>query len=211
MLYNIEKQFQTAEKEIKQTELTNRNIVIPAINELRYAGHHLLKGLLAPSLEERVEQYLRASRHCQRARYDAIEARLWYILDKFKDFQDDYRKVSITPVWQDYGDHLQSFDSANSLLNSVVKSKPEDIDDRKDNREELLVNTLEACEKLEPIVAYSDRIRIELDKLIDAARTADLQARQQARNDIRMLKLTLLAFLVTVLVFLFGDNIASRF
>ncbi len=37
--------FSEAEEQIKKTERVSLNLYIPAINELRYSGHHLLKGL----------------------------------------------------------------------------------------------------------------------------------------------------------------------
>ncbi|MBF0624484.1 MAG: hypothetical protein HQL82_06720 [Magnetococcales bacterium] len=112
--------FQAAEDDIKKVERTSREIPIPAVNELRYAGHHLLKGLGASTPMEREEQYHRARRHCQRARHDAVEVRLWYFLGKFKEFQDDYQTVSIPPVWPDYVDDAQCFDAAMTSITTVA-------------------------------------------------------------------------------------------
>ncbi|MBF0109266.1 MAG: hypothetical protein HQL76_08830 [Magnetococcales bacterium] len=191
LLNTISELFRNAEIEIKLAEQMSGNIIIPAINELRYAGNHLLKGLLASSPKEQREQYFRALRHCQRAHYDAVEAVLLYLLDKFRTFQNDYEEVSIPAVWPDYAKHLSRFHEAHSLLKSVVKN-PEDIDDLKDNREKLLGPTKEACNKLAPIVALSDSVRIELNKQIDTKRTSDLYARWT-------IALALISILVTLL------------
>ena len=38
--------FMTAEAAAKKYELENAEIMVPAINQLRYAGHHIAKSLL---------------------------------------------------------------------------------------------------------------------------------------------------------------------
>ena len=44
---SIQDLYRKAEQHIKQVELCQAELPFGAINELRYAGHHLLKGLVA--------------------------------------------------------------------------------------------------------------------------------------------------------------------
>ena len=69
--------YRRAERHIKQVELCQAELPFGAINELRYAGHHLLKRLVAQESgnSERAEQEFQdAEDHCNRAMYEASEA-----------------------------------------------------------------------------------------------------------------------------------------
>jgi hypothetical protein len=59
--------FSRAEEEIKKVEDLAGEVAIPAINELRYAGYHVLQALSGNSSEDQDEQFRRAKRHCERA------------------------------------------------------------------------------------------------------------------------------------------------
>ncbi len=69
--------FARAEDAIKRYERITLSVLTPAVNQLRYAGHHLLEG----SLEE-------ACRHCARAYYDALECSISELLGFFARFYE---------------------------------------------------------------------------------------------------------------------------
>lgn len=97
--------FDTAERHIKRVEICRSEVPFPAINELRYAGHHLLKGLAADERGESKsaeKDFEDAKDHCYRAMYEASEAGIGYYLDLFKAFEGDYRDVSISEIVPDY-------------------------------------------------------------------------------------------------------------
>ena len=74
-----------------------RGVVIPAINELRYAAKHLSCAMQDNVTEEyRSEQLHRAIRHCIRARLDALRAVVLFFARDFYRFSDDYRLLDIT-------------------------------------------------------------------------------------------------------------------
>jgi hypothetical protein len=74
-----------------------RGIVIPAINELRYAAKHISDAMQeGVSAEDRAEQIHRAIRHCIRARLDALKAVVLFLARDFYQFCADYRKLNIT-------------------------------------------------------------------------------------------------------------------
>ena len=96
--------YNTAEKFIKEVEVCQSELPIPAINELRYAGHHLLKGLLDSNEEAALKSLADAEDHCNRARYEASEAGIGYLLDALKAFQTDYKDVPIQQTIPSYFD-----------------------------------------------------------------------------------------------------------
>jgi len=72
-------------------------VVVPAINELRYAGKHLTNAIsfqAAGKKGEEQEQLCRAKRHCLRARYDALRATALFLIRDYQQFTADYRTIS---------------------------------------------------------------------------------------------------------------------
>lgn len=88
-----------AESDATQNDTLN-GVVIPAINELRYAGYHAAQALQCATEAE--EKYTEAIKHCRRASYDAIDAVIQYGLARCHQFKDDYRLVVIGQVVQSY-------------------------------------------------------------------------------------------------------------
>jgi len=61
-----------------------RGVVIPAINELRYAAKHLSKALKVGEDESQIDEQLqRAIRHCVRSRLDALKAVVLFLSQHF--------------------------------------------------------------------------------------------------------------------------------
>lgn len=99
--------FREAESLLKEFELIDNNgIVFPVVNELRYAGNHLLCALHCETYDEIVSNLYEARHHCQRAIYDAILIIIAYYLTKIKNFQNSYRLVKFSEVIPNYPEIL---------------------------------------------------------------------------------------------------------
>jgi len=73
-----------------------RGVVIPAINELRYAAKHLSKALKAGEDKSQIDEQLqRAIRHCVRSRLDALKAVILFLSRHFFSFTGDYKRLNI--------------------------------------------------------------------------------------------------------------------
>ncbi len=88
---------------------------IPAINELRYAGYHLLYAL-SDGGEPPDSQLRKAINHCRRASYEAAEAGLLTALDRVKLFQDDYRTIVISEVLPNWTEILTQAEACKAVL-----------------------------------------------------------------------------------------------
>jgi hypothetical protein len=102
------KAFEKAEEDIKYAELSigsiesiedgdcapganPRGIVVPSINELRYAAKHISDALaVGISDKDREIQIDKAIRHCVRARFDALRATIIFLSQHFHHFSQDY-------------------------------------------------------------------------------------------------------------------------
>ena len=80
------------------------SISIPAHNELRYAGHHLLQALADSGSVANNEHLRRACSHCERAMYEAAEAGIISLLTSIGQFQRDYKDIVVADVVSGYAD-----------------------------------------------------------------------------------------------------------
>ena len=141
--------FHEAERALKFVELDqNEGTVVPAINELRYAGYHICKAIEATNPKERAEEIDKAEKHCKRAKFDALEFGILDQLERFKIFQDDYRLVVISGIVPDYTDiRLKAID-IQDFIDRVDRSDRDNHHERcKEYFEEfrLLVRKLDAA------------------------------------------------------------------
>lgn len=122
--------FRLAEEKIKLVEKLSNELVIPAINELRYAGYHLVEYLTliadpdAPR-DLHSEELRKAQNHCKRAIYDAVEAGTTMVLESIKAFQNDFRMVVLSEHIEDYAAIRARIHAATEL---VLRSKGENED-----------------------------------------------------------------------------------
>ena len=98
----IQQLYDEAERFIKEVETGESAVAFPAINELRYAGHHLLKALTSKSPEGSQAELNDVKDHCHRAMYEASEAGIGYLLGLFAIFEADYKDIIVTDTVPDY-------------------------------------------------------------------------------------------------------------
>ena len=84
---DIKKLYENAENALKRYERISLSNLAPALNELRYAGHHLLEAEGAANDEDRAQHLTRAAAHCERAEYDAKEATIISLLECVADLR----------------------------------------------------------------------------------------------------------------------------
>jgi hypothetical protein len=95
--------FSDAEAEIKSVEQQRILTVVPAINQLRYAGFHVLQSLVDDQVE-RAKHIGKAESHAKRSMHDALEAGVFGSLKTIEGFKDDYRFLELPAIWPEYVD-----------------------------------------------------------------------------------------------------------
>ncbi|WP_133510878.1 hypothetical protein [Candidatus Thiosymbion oneisti] len=88
-----------------------------AVNQLRYAGRHLLNSLTGKTSIAPEREYERAVAHVKRATFDALDSGIIYYLKKIEYFKHDYRKIEITTPG--YPDIIASARKAKHLLDKA--------------------------------------------------------------------------------------------
>ena len=102
LLQEVIESYETADGFARTVGLYREAAAIPANNELRYAGHHLLQSLDSAGRATDEELLRKAKSHCQRAMYEAAEAGLTRAIRDVHDFQEAYRNVVVSCVVTDY-------------------------------------------------------------------------------------------------------------
>lgn len=112
--------YKEAEDAIHSLGIEGDGVDILAINELRYAGYHLLKSLTATSDDsERDEELRRAESHCERALYEAHDAAIFFRLDQYQKFREDYATVVVSDVVENYVEIVKTMKRAKQLLDDA--------------------------------------------------------------------------------------------
>ncbi len=112
----VQENYDKADSLAKEVANYRDEVAIPAINELRYAGHHILRAVAGSSAHPDQEQLLKAIYHCQRAMYEAADAGIISALSMISIFHDDYRNTVITDVVHEYPEIISQAREAQSLL-----------------------------------------------------------------------------------------------
>lgn len=124
--------FDDTEKKVKHLEQDTFELAIPSINQLRYVAYHILKAS-DPTKNEDIDavkdEIKKALNHCQRAKFDAVEIWITYLLEEIRSFEETYSHIKETQdAIKDYAECLSKAQQAADELKSIS-------DDEK-NREE---------------------------------------------------------------------------
>lgn len=115
---HVRELFALAEKRIKLVEELNVEIVIPAVNQLRYVGQHVLESLFSDD-DGHNKHIQEAEVHASRAAYDALEAGTLELLLEFRQFKDDFRMITIGDVIPDYLNICETVDNSRTIISNL--------------------------------------------------------------------------------------------
>lgn len=104
-LQKLKAHFRRAERAIKRCERVTLAVPVPALNQLRYAGNHLLKALTAEEEVVVADETGKAELHTKRAWFDAFDSIAAAQLDAIRSFADKGYPLEIVlryiPTYQD--------------------------------------------------------------------------------------------------------------
>jgi hypothetical protein len=175
--------YETADSFAREVGESRSEVQIPAHNELRYAGHHLLQSLSDEGTVVNEDLHRKAMNHCARAMYEAAEAGIMHELEVIQEFRQAYKTIVMGDVVPDYHKRIVKAKSAQKLL---IKGRANRVD-----VEEHVSQYMEVFRELG-----------ETRHLLDAARD-DLNAKKDAQDSSRRRAvvtslLVVLGILVTV-------------
>ena len=178
----LRERYEVADGFAREVSEFTSEIAIPAHNELRYAGHHLLQAF-DPQGSVSEEQLRRANSHCERAMYEAAEAGIASALDSINTFKSDYRNVVIREVVSDFSAILMLARNAQSLLKRGRAGKAPE-------------------EAASEYMAMFRTLRTQVDALDNSRDDLNIKLKQERRNS-RLFIIGLLALIAAFLRFVF--------
>ena len=114
--------YATAEKTIKLAEQVLEVLPVVSVNELRYAGFHVLKAIDNENEESSKEHLIFAKDHCERATLDAAALALVALTERARGFLSEYRDVVISAVVTDIDDIRYRAEKAEATVSDVANS-----------------------------------------------------------------------------------------
>lgn len=198
--------FQQAEIKLSEANHENGALLVPAVNELRYAGYHLIKALAAkeegpknaaskkPNEPWRTE--LRKSKdHCARALYDIDDALLIARLEEIKDFRETFYRIEIDDIVQDeakdIGGYVDILDAAREAKTFSAKIR---LEEKQYKQRQRYYQKLSS--HLKKLTVISDQLRNKRALLLKRARNHD----RKITATYISLGLGILAILITLLL-----------
>ena len=176
--------YNDAEVDLKSYGRENNRLFVPGVNQLRYAGQHLIRALDATD-EEDVRAYLDASeRHAQRALYDINDAAIQYHLTGINRIRSQ-QVVNLNAIVPDYGMVVKAIRRAKRNLEQVSI-------EHKDNREKFYQ------EARKHVADLSEAHEILVDAIPDIA----AEARRQNINTLTLRIGIWLSFVMLLLTFI---------
>ena len=157
--------YNAADEQIKQCERYTLASPSAAVNQMRYAGSHLLKyiegGIENAKDDIKRESLEKATNHCKRATFDALETLTFAQLEFISDFQDLCRsKRDVEMIYPDYvldftamaalQERLQAFRMV-QLLTEADKKELVDISERVTKLKRKMLRLKIGVDKLESV------------------------------------------------------------
>lgn len=158
-------EYAKADKFCREVQDFNLEAAIPAMTELRNAGHHFLVALNDDGELKKPKELTRGINHCKRACYEAGEAGIVYILGEIRSFQNNFIQVSITEIIPDYIELLAECEKAREMVVNNNRINDED----KTNDYQL---RMDAYNTVKDIYRKLDAAKEELVKSIESKRSS---------------------------------------
>ncbi len=163
-IHRIRDLYNEAEVDLKSYGRETNALFVPGVNQLRYAGQHLVRALAATDKQAVQENLGAAERHAQRAVYDINDAAIHFHLAGIAHIRAQ-SFVNLAAVVPNYADIVAAVRSAKRHIERAS-------DDYKDNRKKLYEETRQHVVKL----------RDAHEALIDAIPDIAAEAKRQNRK-----------------------------
>jgi hypothetical protein len=181
-LKTLHELFSKAESICKKVETgLGEGVIIPAINQLRYAGQHLVEACVLNEPSGQAAEITKAQGHCKRAIYDASEASVLITKKQFENYREEFKEIVIGDVVKDYSLHLV----AHGNLKKVIGEKRAGV-----SKEEHYENIYALSQKMVIALDDMEAHEEELKKVRLKHRKEERANEQEARRGETNIKLT---------------------
>lgn len=124
--FELKKHFSDAEIALKTVEEITQEVLIPSVNQLRYAGRHLTD-LLTETDQEKIDHHFKEFFiHCNRAERDAWEVGIISLLNEIKEFDRRYLGVTVSDIIPNYVETRKKINQIRDFLSTSPQNGQEE-------------------------------------------------------------------------------------
>ena len=206
----IKSLFDEAESALKRYERISLSNLAPAINELRYAGHHLLEAENATREDDRMTHEAQAIDHCVRAKMDAKEATIVSLLECVADLRsrdvsaDDMRMF--IPDWDRFIDEALKARSLLERSGIWEKDNCHEFDEAIDKLMDFRDRIIETEPKVRSLLIQREKEARDIEEfnMAEKARVENEMNIAQERKDDRRYVTSIILSLMGIVLGFFG-------
>lgn len=205
---DLRAKYQVAEDAIKLYERLGLDNLASAVNELRYAGHHMLIASQEIDDQRKMDALTRALHHIERAKYDAKEATILKLLEGVAEFCDEgFSSSELDVVLPNWREMLAACVSAQRILeeSGCVKNFEGEAADRAiealmDARDALVTASADIGELRQKRALREEAVRKAAIEDAHRERTARelLREKREDRRHVQSVALAVLGIILSV-------------
>jgi len=166
-LENIKQWYVEAEKVIRVLSNVLAHPMNQAINQLRYAGHHILKSQTADNPTSAQNNLVEAFKHCKRSVYDAMDFYVYNLYEKYR----------VLPPWLDLEKTIQ--EKLDEYAKKIAKER-QIAAERIDYYQQIWVQLIDGLKLIEELNKYQRESGLT-NKVL--ARNKDLETKNETLRD----------------------------
>lgn len=171
-LSSLAEAFRDAEAAIRKVEVFVNKVPVPALNEMRYAGYHAIRYLLAEE-HQRAEEISKTISHCRRAYFDAQSFLLLTLYTKVKNIREglgEFLHFFPKMVGPDYSAKKAAVQEARDFIENLrIIKKDKSRWEKRDEECTACAPHIEACHAY---ILMFESVREELCCKVDGAKGA---------------------------------------
>jgi hypothetical protein len=191
-LFQFRAEYKTADDFCQEVTSFIDEAGIPALNELRNAGHHFLCALDDSGNIADMNDLIAARNHARRAAYEAYEAGILFALGIIAKFKEDYSKTPVDGTVPSYTDLLKT---AKAAQKSVEQGRQNGFDRTGDHSVRMSAfRELRACAET---LSFA---REEMNKKRDLASEATSRNSEQARIARKTFRIGVVAIIAAIAI-----------
>lgn len=119
--------YNTAEADLKNVGRVRNELIVTGINQLRYAGQHLVRALAADADAAIRDDLDAAIRHAKRAIYDINDSAIQYYMQSFDQFRKAFQRADLAgTIGEPYRDAVRTYRSAREHVR-ITREFQEDV------------------------------------------------------------------------------------
>lgn len=190
--------FALANAELKEAEAFGGEIVVHALNDLRYGSEHRLRAQAAESEDNRLSELSKAKAHFIRAAYDALKARVLFSLDRFRKFQDNFSKFADK---EDLPAYLNAVNTAKEIQQYLIDVSLIDVSQKSE-----LSNFAELKEKAHLLDSQLEKLSANRKLLINSIKKSKQRTKSFAYSSIVGLLVSIISAFMSMYLYQGGTS-----